>query len=167
MEWQLLQRHSNHPNVQLFSICFCDSLGLLLDATHWLQQSRSWVGIQIWRHMEILVVLQSLHEERASFCCNWKPISSSTNTLFFERAAPIFIDQVLDTIGQSTSYFSLLSLSQHLMSLGQIQKLCTMLLVGWNSFVNPLVVGARVPFLPLLQFHCTKSQDQLALLNNF
>jgi hypothetical protein len=86
--------------------------------------------------------------KRAPLCCNWNPTSSSINTSCLERLVPIFIGHMLETTGQSSTYF-LFPLIQRLMSSCQNQNLYSTLSVERYSFFNSLYVEAGVLCLPV------------------
>ena len=123
-------------------------------AAHSLSKPESWMNTWFQWYTKFVqgkrsvAIVESLRRgERTSLCCNWNPTSSSANTSCLEILVPIFTCNVLGTIGQSNTYFFLLSLTQCLMSSGQNQNSYSTLLVERYYFFNPLYVGAGVPCL--------------------
>ena len=107
-----------------------------------------------------------------SLCCSWNPASSNTKISSLDRLVPIFTCHVLDTIGQSNTYFFLLPLTQRLISSWQNQHSYFTLLGERNSFMSPLHVRAGVscllvstltlhmiPVIPCNAQHCLVELD--------
>ena len=149
-------------------------------ATHYLPKPECRMGVWFWWHIKMrakdgegLWLLKAYDEGTMlrSLCCSWNPTFSSVKTFFLDRLVPIFTSHVLDTIGQSNTYFFLLPFTQCLMSSGKNQDSYSTLLGERNSFLSLLYIGIGVPCLlvPTLTLHIVpimacSVQHRLAIL---
>ena len=112
------------------------------NCNRWMEKGHScWKPMMRWKCLPFLQLKYDI------FKCQ--------HLLLEQKLVPIFTNHVLGTIGESNTYFFLLPLTWHLMSLWQNQNLYSTSLLEHKSFFNPLHVGARVSCLPPHQSYVT------------